>query len=304
MKYGIPYMGSKSDIIASIALNLPRAEHFYDLFGGGFCVSHYMLAKKSHWYKNIHYNEIKADVVDLVKRAIAGEFNYNKFKPAWISRDEFNARKATDAYVRLLWSFGNNQKNYLFGSDIESYKKSAHMAVVFDEFDDTSSKVLGFSQWPNNVRTITQKRLYWRQKVVFNNKKLIRGELHRLQQLESMEKLQQLQQLEALERVQQLERLDRLSFSAKDYRDVQILPNSVVYCDIPYKSTANYIDGFDHAAFYEWALTRKFPVYISEYSMPKDFKVIYTIERKTKLSSKGAIAHHDEKLFWNGIRGL
>jgi site-specific DNA-adenine methylase len=33
--YGIPYMGSKSDIVASIALNLPPAENFYDLFGGG-----------------------------------------------------------------------------------------------------------------------------------------------------------------------------------------------------------------------------------------------------------------------------
>lgn len=302
MKYGIPYMGSKSDIITSIALNLPRAEHFYDLFGGGFCVSHYMRVKKSHWYKHIHYNEIKSDVVDLVKRAIAGEFSYSKFKPAWISRDEFHARKATDAYVRLLWSFGNNQKDYLFSSDIEPYKRSAHMAVVFDEFDDKARKVLGFSQWPANARTITQRRAWWRQRVAFNSKGMRRGDLQQLKALEKLQRLHQLEALEKLQRLQQLKALDRLLMTAKDYRDVEILPNSVVYCDIPYKSTADYMDGFDHDTFYEWALSRKFPVYISEYSMPQDFKSVYTLARKTKMSHKGMTDHHDEKLFWNGVK--
>ena len=87
--YGIPYMGSKSDIVASIALNLPVADNFYDLFGGGFCVTHYMMEKRSHKYKHFHFNEINKNVVELIKKAINGDFNYDKFKPVWISREDF-----------------------------------------------------------------------------------------------------------------------------------------------------------------------------------------------------------------------
>ena len=71
MNYGIPYMGSKSKIVKSIALNFPSADNFYDLFGGGFCVTDYMMRHKANRYKNFHYNEINKDIVDLVKRAIA-----------------------------------------------------------------------------------------------------------------------------------------------------------------------------------------------------------------------------------------
>jgi hypothetical protein len=66
MGYGIPYMGSKQAIVASIVSSLPKAENFYDLFGGGFSISHYVLQERKDKYKHVHYNEIKADVVDLV----------------------------------------------------------------------------------------------------------------------------------------------------------------------------------------------------------------------------------------------
>lgn len=35
MSYGMSYMGGKSRIAEWIIDNLPPAEHFYDLFGGG-----------------------------------------------------------------------------------------------------------------------------------------------------------------------------------------------------------------------------------------------------------------------------
>ncbi len=289
MRHGLPYMGSKNDIVQSIALNFPKAENFYDLFGGGFAVSHYMIANKSHWYKKFNYNEINSDVVELVKKAINGDFNYNKFKPEWISREDFYARKDTDAYARLLWSFGNNQKNYLFSRDIEQYKKSLHMAVVFDDFSQGADKILKMEAWPREVKTITQKRLYVAQKITY---------LKKGKQSNQDIQLQQLQQLERLERLEQLE---RLCISSLSYEQVEIRSNSVVYCDIPYKGTSDYISSFNHEQFYQWALSRPFPVYISEYQMPDEFKVVYAIERKTKLSNKGMTSHYDEKLFWNGV---
>jgi hypothetical protein len=299
--YGIAYMGSKAKIAASIALNFPPAENFYDLFGGGFAMSHYMLERKANRYKHFHYNEIKADVVDIVKRAISGKFNYSRFKPAWVSREEFYARKETDVYIRCIWSFGNNQSSYLFGPDIEAYKGSMHQAVVFDEFDDLAKKTLGFDKWPAIAKTITQKRLYLRQKVAFTVKGS-RGELERLQQLQQLERLEQLQQLERLEQLQQLEGLERLHFYATDYREVPIKENSVVYCDIPYSGTACYGNNFNQREFYDWAESRPFPVFISEYSMPASrFKLVYSIDKRSMLSQDKSVGDKSENLYWNGV---
>jgi hypothetical protein len=293
-------MGSKDKIAASLALNFPAAENFYDLFGGGFSMSHYMFENKGKRYKHFHYNEIKSDVVDLVKRAISGEFNYNIFKPEWISREDFFKRKDTDAYVRCLWSFGNNQKCYLFGPDIELYKKSMHMAVVFDEFDDLSHQVLGFKKWPSIAKTIKQKRIYLRQKIEHYRKTKIPKVLHKFLNSKQLERLQQLEQLE---RLQQLEQLERLHFYSGDYRKVQILPNSVVYCDIPYKGTTDYIDGFNYKEFYEWAMTRDFPVYVSEYNIEDPrFQLIYTVDKRSLLSSDKSVGNKVEKLYWNGVK--
>ena len=196
--YGIPYMGSKDKIVASIAMNFPKAEHFYDLFGGGFSVTHYMLVNKSKNYSHFHYNEIKSDIVDLVKKSINGDFNYNKFKPEWISRDQF-FKRLDDPYVRICWTFGNNQKTYMFSPKIEPYKKSMHMAVVFDEFDDLSKEVLGFDVWPKNVKTIYQKRLYLRQKIEwYRVKNKLPKVLHQFLPSKQLERLQQLRAVAAV----------------------------------------------------------------------------------------------------------
>lgn len=291
--WGLPYMGSKSDIVASLALNFPKADHFYDLFGGGGAITHYMASKKAHWYKHFHYNELEPTTVELFKKAANGDFSYDKFKPEWISREEFFARKDTDAYVRCLWSFGNNQKHYLFSTQIEPYKKSMHMAVVFGEFDELARQVLGFDVWPIEVKTITQRRLYLGQKVAFDSKGKRRGDLQRLEQLERLQQLQQLQ------------RLQELSFLALSYEQVNIEPNSIVYCDIPYKGTAKYISEFDHEKFFDWAASRPFPVYISEYNIDDSrFKLIYSVSKTVKLAQKGMTKENEdlsrEKLYWNG----
>lgn len=302
-KYGIPYMGTKDKVAESISMIFQKAAHFYDLFGGGFSISHCMLLNKRHRFQHFHYNEIKADIVDLVKRAVAGEFNYDSFKPKWISREDFFAN-LDDPYIRVCWSFGNNQKTYLFG-DIEPYKKSMHMAVIFDQFDDTASKVLGFSCWPSNVKTVKQRRSYLRQKVAFDSKGMSRAQLEqleRLERLQQLQELQQLQRLERLERLQRLERFEQLHFTALDYRAVEIQPNSVVYCDIPYQGTECYGNNFNHKDFFDWAASRSFPVYISEYNIDDPrFKLVYTVDKRSMLSAKKSNTIMSEKVYWNGV---
>ena len=292
MNYGMSYMGSKSDVIDSIALNFPKVENFYDLFGGGGAVTHYMMLHKAHRYQQFYYNEINTNVATLLKRAINGEFNYNRFKPEWISREEFHKRKDHDGYVGCVWSFGNDQQSYLFGEDVEPYKKSMHMAVVFDEFDKTAEKFFGFDVWPTDVKTIKQKRAYFMQKARYNNC----GIDHTLKRT--------LQQLEQLERLQRLDGLEKLTIISLSYEQVEIKPNSIVYCDIPYEGTSDYGRRFDKRKFLDWAASQTVPVFISEYKLNDSrFKHIYTIDKKIKKSSKGmaAIEGKQEKLFWNGV---
>jgi len=321
-QYGLPYMGSKAKIIPSLALLFPKAKNFYDLFGGGGAVTHYMALHKKHRYEQFYFNEIKADIVELIKRAINGEYNYDVFKPRWISREDFFAN-LDDPYVRCCWSFGNNQKGYLFGSEIEQYKKTMHMAVVFDEFDDLAIKVFGFDKWPKKVRTIKHKRFYLRQKIEFFRKTKIPqfllqylserqlGNYQKLQQLERLQQLQQLQQLQPLERLEQLQQLQQLErsvglntikFTSFDYRQVDILPDSIVYCDIPYQGTSDY-GSFDHDQFFDWAATRKFPLYISEYDIKDSrFECVYEIDKRAMFKNSNKIVKSkSEKVYWNKV---
>lgn len=308
MNYGIPYMGSKNKIMPSLAMNFPSADNFYDLFGGGFSVTHYMIKHHAKKFKYFHYNEIEPQTVDLIRRAIAGEFNYNFFKPEFITREMFEKLKKKDAYVRVCWSFGNNQKSYLFGKSIEKYKKSMHNAVVFNRFDLLAKEVFGFENWPEKINCIYLKRQYLRQKIEWMRKKnkypksiLPYLPKDRLQQLEQLKQLEQLQQLE---RLQQLEQLERLNFYSQSYEQIEIKKNSIVYCDIPYQETEEYRHEFNHKDFFDWASSRQFPVYISEYEINDDrFKLIYEIEKPVLLNnSKSKQTTNQEKLYWNGVK--
>lgn len=278
-------MGSKDQIIHKIAPVFPKADNFYDLFGGGFSVSHYMTYFKK--YPRVVYNEIKSDIVELVRDAIDGKYNYNVFKPEWISREDFMRRKDTDAYVRCIWSFGNNQKSYLFGEENEPRKKSLHNAVVFNLFDEFAIDFLGIKQFPAHL-SIRGRRMNY---VAIARKKYcsVKDDPNK----RKLEQLERLQQLERLERLQQLELI------SKSYDQVEILPNSVIYCDPPYKGTSDYITAFNHDKFWQWVRLQKQPVFVSEYQAPSDIKVIMAINKKTPLSSKGMTATKPEKLFGN-----
>lgn len=108
--------------------------------------------------------------------------------------------------------------------------------------------------------------------------------------------LDTLQSLQRLESLQSLERLQRLQRLQTDYRSVPIPPDSVIYCDPPYKDTAGYGIDFDHDAFYKWALSQTAPIFISEYQMPDDFVCIATIPKISGASGTGSRIT-EEKVF-------
>lgn len=285
--YGFPYMGSKDKIVSSIAANFPKADNFYDLFGGGASMTHYIAKNKNHIYKRVVYNDIIAGNGKLLKDAIAGKYNYKVFKPKWISRDEFNNLKNIDPYVAICWSFGNNQKDYLFGPDIEKYKRSIHNAVVFGDIDEKAKSILGFDSWPNKFTDIKKRRLYFGQRIKYLNKNLSPSSLEHLQRLERLQQLQQLQK--------------PIEILSGSYDEVEIMDNSVIYCDIPYKATAKYRTEFNHDMFFDWAANIEHPVYISEYNITDDrFQLVYELDKRSQLNKdKSKTVIKSEKLYWN-----
>lgn len=101
-------MGSKNFIAKWVIDNLPCATTFVDLFAGGCAVTHAALL--SGKYKRFIANDIN-DTPKLFLDAIAGKY---RNECHWISREEFFARKDTDAYIRTCWSFGNNGSAYIY----------------------------------------------------------------------------------------------------------------------------------------------------------------------------------------------
>ena len=92
--YGIPYQGSKTKIAPNIIQLLPKGKRFCDLFGGGFAMSH--CARLSNKWETVLYNELNPLLPPLIQSALCGEYNYNRFKPKFVSREEFYAKKDND----------------------------------------------------------------------------------------------------------------------------------------------------------------------------------------------------------------
>jgi DNA-directed RNA polymerase beta' subunit len=126
--------------------------------------------------------------------------------------------------------------------------------------------------------------------------------LERLERLQSLEQLESMQSLERLQSMQSLERLQslgtNLTIYAKDYREVPITSNSVIYCDIPYKNTDAYVNQqFDYKAFYDWCCKQEVPVYISEYTLDDDrFEVVAEKEKRVLYAADNK-AKEIEKIF-------
>lgn len=333
MNYGLPYMGSKNKIAEWVVDILPSSDRLYDLFAGGCAITH--CAMLSGKWNNYVINDINPGVTQLFLDAMDGKYKYEN---RWISREDFFKLKDDDPFVACCWSFGNNWRTYMYGPNIEPYKKACHYAIVFDDWGkyaelcpetveaaknavngltDTKERRRAFGpsvvkrlKELNDETLLTEHPLY--KSVIRKNSNEAKSidnlsHIRQLENLECQERINSLMYLQSLQSLQSQERLERINSISStirperlclDYRDVDITPNSTVYCDIPYIEKEKYAGGFDHEAFYEWALSRPFDVYISEYSMPEGFTCIGEKTRLTSFSSKGS-RNTIEKIFIN-----
>jgi len=275
MRYGIPYVGSKNKIAEKIIDKLPPAKHFYDLFGGGGAMAHCALLSGKYQY--IHYNEFNPLVFKAFKMAVNGEF---EGETRWISREDFEKLKDTDPYVACCFSFGNDFKTYAYGKNCEPFKKAVHYSIFFDD-NSLLNKYIDLKDFKYSSGNIKERRL----------------ELQRYMKTNLIESLERLERLQSLERLNNV----RVLLSNLSYDEVPIENDSVIYCDPPYlkvtkKKRYNNSD-FNHNSFYDWARKQN-NIFISEYTMPDDFEVVYQKEKRCCLGLNNN-TKTVEKLFVN-----
>lgn len=269
MAYGLPYKGSKQAICKWLFTQLPPAENFYDLFGGGGSCTHFACLTGN--YKNIYYNELNKNIYQGFKDAINGKYLTRK---EWIDRETFlkNLGKG-DLYNDFVFSFGYIGKGYICGKDKEEIEKAIFMGSMHQDYRlfEKIKKI----KVPENIKPA-------------GFRKLLRDYNLRNRVKENADRINSLKALQPY----------KINFSNLSYDEVQIKPNSVIYCDIPYFGTSGYDFDFDYNNFYEWANRQNELVFISEYTMPEElFTCVGTIKKKCTLSSLDNTAETTEKLF-------
>lgn len=105
----------------------------------------------------------------------------------------------------------------------------------------------------------------------------------------------------------QVPKIADVKFLYGDYREINYPENSLIYCDIPYKSSSYemYQEKFNHDKFWEWVrgMSENNIVLVSEYESPKDFKCIFEKQLTTSFDNKQT-KKDTEKLFTiNSISG-
>lgn len=322
MSFGLPYQGSKNKIAKNIISHLPSGNRFVDLFAGGCSMTH--CAILSGKYKCFLANDIDGRMPSTFKDAIDGKYANER---RWISRNDFFKLKDSDIYARLCFSFGNDSKTYMYGKELEPYKKACHYAIVFDEWDDfkrlcpdtVEFAMCSLSRMPmSNWMEIQKRRLMLGPSIVdrIKNINMSVEEIHSNPLYKSIKntnpkygdkephKYCVCENLERLNRLENLERLccsSLLESTSFDYREYKYQEGDVVYCDPPYFGTKNYGGNqFDSNAFYEWVRTRDYPVYFSEYNAPSDFICVFGIDKYREMSiGVGSKDKMVEKLFIN-----
>lgn len=299
MNYGIPYMGSKSKFLDLIDYILQRhcdKEYFIDLFCGGFSVSHYVLL---HSKMKVLANDINKYTIALIEQTLQGlpdeiyDFvDREKFFNVINNPDNYPAWYV--GYVMQIWSFGNTQRSYIFGAEIENKKRALHNAVVFNKWDESLKEFENVI--PEKIKKIDYKK-YPGKRLEFVGyfKRYIESD-YRLQQLERLEQVQGLQL--GNKRVETLTSLDYKEF-LKQLPDA-IAENAVIYCDPPYENTGGYLIGdIDHGEFWDWVRETPYCVYVSSYEAPSDMILVKSVDaQNTFAPSTGRKA--TENLYWNG----
>ena len=314
MNFGLPYQGSKNRIAKRLVDALPPAPVLYDVFCGGCAVTH--AAMLSGKYQHFVINDRRGWLPDAFRKAIHGGYAH---EDRWISREDFERLRSTDAYAAMCFSFGNDYRSYMYARPLERYKRALHYAIFWRDFAPwrelcpETADALAAGLAPIEDRK--QRRVQAGHFIVESLKQqlsagtlspdILEKPIYRQIRRATSNSLQSLGCLERLERLLSLERLeslpDTLTAYSMDYREMRFDEPGIIYCDPPYMSAyakgKDYGCEFDAEAFYSWCEAQKLPVYISEYQMPEErFVCIAEWDKVTTIAAK-TTTHVTERLW-------
>ena len=278
-KRGLPYVGNKGQKVEQIMEVLPDGKRLIDIFGGGGCVS--LTAASSGKYEEVIYNDRRRTVVELLRALVNDEPHFNLMDYVALTREQFfdwrdNQPDSIERRLMLIvYSFSNDQRTYLWSKKNEKEKLLLTRALFYGNTGTEFDQLYNYSL---NANTISDKyRLFhkWRRE--------------QLNISSRYDLLQQLERLQQIGRLQQMDQLQPLEYSVKDYRELIINIDDVVYCDPPYVGTSPNYGGFDYKAFENWYL-HECPakeIYISEYTKLPCTEVAFNLGKKHNLSAIG-----------------
>ena len=301
MRYGLPYIGSKNAIAEWVVNLLPEGDVLCDLFCGGCAITHCALLQNK--YKEIIINDINDQLPKFFIECINGLHTVEKHTE-WVSREKFFAEKESNILIKLLWSFGNNGCDYIYGKNIEEYKRSLHECIF--ECDTEKLKPYGYDIKVDKNKKIYDRYLDVRKQIKEKTKERSLTSLENLERLQNLERLSELESLgrlislQSLGGLKSLQSLEGLKSYSGDYQAVKIPKGAVIYCDIPYTGSdrkTSYGVHFDYERFYTWAREQE-NIFISEYYMPNDF-ICIAEKKKTVLCANTNGKYAIEKIFTN-----
>ena len=309
----IPYMGSKRKlallILDHIIKNNPNVKYFYDLFGGGGAISFEALQRPQ--LQEVHYNEFNEAIVNLLLKirddGITDEFY------EWISREEFNKLKTgtcwQSGFIKTCWSFGNNQKDYLYSKVVEEDKRLMH-EIVINKCEKSLSE---FEK--KNMLNIDKENIFsldeLRKRRIKLEKELTKNIKNSTEIFDIVKKFTDIQKgknvygaIEHLARLDSLQNLKNLTKMLKitNFSYEQVLINTpkdetVIYLDPPYENKKKYEKDIDHKKLEEWIKNSPYKIYISSYEFD-GFREVASFKHRSTLS---ATANNEvvERLFCN-----
>ena len=263
------FQGSKSYVYNSVSAELYKG--YFDLIQNG----------DSSFFDGIGISMDNFDAPSI--ESIYSKYFFSKYSARYISREEFekmevkflkaireelnDSRKKSNVTIDYLCTYYNN-------SAISHYfSRSQQMLPSVDMFSKLGRKMqLPFSveEYSRNVGWYKFYRDFWH-KYSFNFR------------IPNVEKLKQIY------KVATDFYFSGVEIRNLDYRDVKIEPDSVVYCDIPYKNTQHgqYAEGFRHADFFDWAARQDELVLISSYCIrDKRFAELASIGKLSCINNK------------------
>lgn len=310
---GLPYMGGKakiSNLLFDKMLELnPQATTFVDVFGGGGSMS----LRALDIGLTTHYNELNSHVFELVKHLKENGFTGDMLP--CLTRDEFlSLIKQKPTYLTglamLVYSFSNNQKDYLYARTKEVEKQAIHNAIITGDFSKLGDYRTQEIEYAKSLNLPLRKR-FQIFKSIFKNKI---KDVDRVQSLNSLLNVQDFasmltflkdQRLVSIERlacVQEFNALklniSNLCYSQLDYSSFN-KETTIFYFDPPYINTRGYTDEFDFNKFNLFLQTLKkqgFIIFVSEYTNYFDFVEVLNIRKNVTICATSNSIYKQELL--------